>query len=64
LATAQAVALQVGLVTEDDLKGSGNVVMDAQAFDEATRDGKDADAVQTILSELRVLAKCTPKHRV
>lgn len=68
LATARSVALQVGLVTEAQVSEakSGrhqNVIMDAQAFDAATRNGEDEAEVRNILRDLRVLAKATPRHR-
>jgi magnesium-transporting ATPase (P-type) len=69
LHTAQAVALQVGLVTEQQVQDSvagvnQSVIMSAQQFDEATRNGQDSTALRRILQDLRVLAKATPRHRV
>jgi len=67
-ATAAAVALQVGLVTEAqvrDARGGSQqyVIMRAEAFDEATSRGEDRTALTRVLGELRVLAHATPRHK-
>ena len=66
--TAQAVALQVGLVSESDISESSakaNVVMDGKQFDDMCKvgDSYNNDKVKNVLENLRVLAKATPKHR-
>lgn len=66
--TAVAVALEVGLVKEEELPKSEYVAMEAARFDEevgeATWATSDWPKFQTILKHLKVLAKASPRHKL
>lgn len=66
--TAEAVALEVGLIKEEDLAMSEYVVMDAAAFDAEVSKNISDDVqfakLKEILKHLKVLARAQPAHKL